>query len=68
VSEFSSSFPAARSIRRACWAGAGGFLGASTEWPDVVPTDVEMGDLDALAAAYPDVGADLRAIAASVAS
>ena len=30
MSEFSSSFPAARSIRRACWAGAGGFLGAST--------------------------------------
>ncbi len=42
------------------------FLGASTEWPGVVPADVEIGDLDALAARYPAVAADLRAIAASV--
>lgn len=42
------------------------FLGASTEWPGVVPADVEIGKLDELAAKYPSVAADLRAIAASV--
>jgi predicted cupin superfamily sugar epimerase len=39
------------------------FLGASTEWPGVEPADVEIGDLEALAAKYPAVAADLRAIA-----
>jgi hypothetical protein len=35
------------------------FLGASTEWPGVVPSeDVELGDPDALACKYPAV-ADL---------
>ena len=29
------------------------FLGASTEWPGVVPADVELGDAEALAAKYP---------------
>src|SRR5215813_5028854 len=42
------------------------FLGASTEWPGVVPADVEIGDVDELAAKYPSAAADLRAIAASV--
>jgi predicted cupin superfamily sugar epimerase len=43
------------------------FLGGSTEWPGVVPAeDVEIGNLDELAAAYPAVGPDLRAIAALV--
>jgi hypothetical protein len=42
------------------------FLGASTEWPGVVPADVEIGNVDELAANYPSVAADLRAIAASV--
>jgi len=43
------------------------FLGASTEWPGVVPEqDVEIGDLDALAAAYPSVAEAIRAIAGSV--
>ena len=42
------------------------FLGASTEWPGVIPADVEIGKLDELAAKYPAVAADLRAIAASV--
>jgi uncharacterized protein len=42
------------------------FLGASTEWPGVVPADVELGNLDTLAGRYPAVAADLRAIAASV--
>jgi hypothetical protein len=31
-----------------------------------MPTDVEIGNLDELAAKYPTVAADLRAIAASV--
>src|SRR5918996_1483134 len=29
------------------------FLGASTEWPGVEPADVEIGDVEALAAKYP---------------
>lgn len=44
----------------------GWFLGASTEWPGVIPADVELGDLEALAASHPAVAADIRAIAASV--
>ena len=42
------------------------FLGASTEWPGVIPADAEIGNLEALVRKYPDVAADLRAIAASV--
>ncbi len=42
------------------------FLGASTEWPGVIPADVEIGDLEKLAAQYPAMAAELRAIAASV--
>jgi predicted cupin superfamily sugar epimerase len=42
------------------------FLGASTEWPGVVPTDVEIGDVDELSQKYPPLATDLRAIAASV--
>src|SRR5436853_7625063 len=37
------------------------FLGASTEWPGVEKVDVEIGDVEALAAEYPDVADDLRA-------
>src|SRR5437773_921879 len=36
------------------------FLGASTEWPGVEPVDVEIGNVDALAAKYPQVADDLR--------
>jgi predicted cupin superfamily sugar epimerase len=37
------------------------FLGASTEWPGVVPSeDVELGDAAALAAKYPDVADKIR--------
>jgi uncharacterized protein len=37
------------------------FLGASTEWPGVVPSeDVELGNVDELAANYPDAAADIR--------
>jgi predicted cupin superfamily sugar epimerase len=56
-----NTFHTARLIGAGRW-----FLGASTEWPGVVPADVEIGDLDALAGRYPAVAADLRAIAASV--
>lgn len=42
------------------------FLGASTEWPGVIPEDVEIGDVEKLAAEYPTVAAELRAIAAAV--
>jgi uncharacterized protein len=56
-----NTFHTARLIGRRRW-----FLGASTEWPGVVPADVEIGDLDELAAKYPAVAADLLAIAASV--
>ena len=38
------------------------FLGASTEWPGVVPAeDVELGDVAALAVKYPDAAAKIRA-------
>jgi predicted cupin superfamily sugar epimerase len=56
-----NTFHTARLIGRRRW-----FLGASTEWPGVVPADVEIGNLDELAGKYPAVAADLRAIAASV--
>lgn len=42
------------------------FLGASTEWPGVTPADVEIGNLEELAAKYTSVASELRAIAASV--
>ena len=56
-----NTFHTARVIGRRRW-----FLGASTEWPGVVPADVEIGNLDALAKKYPAVAVELRAIAASV--
>lgn len=42
------------------------FFGASTEWPGVVPADVEIGNLDQLAEKYPSVAPEMRSIAASV--
>jgi uncharacterized protein len=37
------------------------FLGASTEWPGVTPDeDVELGNIDELAAKYPESSADIR--------
>lgn len=56
-----NTFHTARLIGQRRW-----FLGASTEWPGVIPADVEIGNLDELAGKYPDVAADIRAIAASV--
>jgi hypothetical protein len=55
-----NTFHTARLLGEGRW-----FLGASTEWPGVVPADVEIGNLDALAMKYPAVAADLRMIAAS---
>jgi len=56
-----NTFHTARLIRQVGW-----FLGASTEWPGVVPADVEIGNLDELTGKYPSIAADLRAIADSV--
>src|SRR5215216_2376248 len=56
-----NTFHTARLIGQQRW-----FLGASTEWPGVIPADVEIGKLDEIASRYPSVAADLRAIAASV--
>jgi predicted cupin superfamily sugar epimerase len=53
-----NTFHTARLAGRRRW-----FLGASTEWPGVIPADVEIGNLDELAAKYPSVAVDLRAIA-----
>jgi len=50
-----NTFHTARVIGRRRW-----FLGASTEWPGVEPVDVEIGNVDALAAKYPQVADDLR--------
>src|SRR3989442_4498771 len=52
-----NTFHTARLIGQRNW-----FLGASTEWPGVEQVDIEVGDVDALAAKYPDVAADLRAV------
>jgi len=51
-----NTFHTARVIGRRRW-----FLGASTEWPGVEQVDIEIGDVEALAAKYPDAAADLRA-------
>jgi predicted cupin superfamily sugar epimerase len=51
-----NTFHTARVIEQRRW-----FLGASTEWPGVEKVDVETGDVEALAAKYPDVADDLRA-------
>ena len=56
-----NTFHTARVIGGMRW-----FLGGSTEWPGVVPADVEIGKVEELAGSYPAVATDLRAIAASV--
>ena len=38
----------------------GWFLGGSTEWPGVVPTDVELGDVEVLAQRHPDAADTIR--------
>lgn len=57
-----NTFHMARLLGQGEW-----FLGGSTEWPGVVPTeDVEIGDVDALAAKHPEVASEIRSIVASV--
>jgi predicted cupin superfamily sugar epimerase len=51
-----NTFHTARIIGRRRW-----FLGASTEWPGVEQVDIEIGDVEALAAKYPSAADDLRA-------
>ena len=51
-----NTFHTARIIGQRRW-----FHGASTEWPGVVPNeDVELGNVEALAASHPDVAAEIR--------
>ena len=47
--------------RLAAPGGEGYALLASTEWPGVEPPDVEHGDVEELAAAYPDMGEQIVA-------
>ena len=57
-----NTFHTARLLGQGEW-----FLGGSTEWPGVVPAkDVEIGDVDKLAAQYPEVAQQIRSIIASV--
>ena len=49
------TFHTARLVGEGDW-----FLGGSTEWPGVVPEDVELGDADELASAHPDVAELVR--------
>jgi predicted cupin superfamily sugar epimerase len=50
-----NTFHTARIIGSKRW-----FLGASTEWPGVIPADVELGKPDLLTAKFPKVAADIR--------
>src|SRR5947209_1473086 len=52
-----NTFHTARLAGRGRW-----FLGASTEWPGVLPADVEVGNVEVLAGKYPGVASDLRAV------
>jgi uncharacterized protein len=57
-----NTFHTARLLGNGEW-----FLGGSTEWPGVVPTeDVEIGDVEKLAAEHPEVASEIRSIVASV--
>jgi uncharacterized protein len=56
-----NTFHTARLIGAGRW-----FLGASTEWPGVLPADVGIGKVEDLAQSYPSVAPELRAIAASI--
>src|SRR5262249_56219874 len=49
-----NTFHTARVIRQRRW-----FLGASTEWPGVEKVDVEIGDVEPLAAQFPPLSDDL---------
>jgi predicted cupin superfamily sugar epimerase len=49
------TFHTARVIGQRRW-----FLGGSTEWPGVIPADVELGDAETLAKKYPPVAEEIR--------
>jgi predicted cupin superfamily sugar epimerase len=49
-----NTFHTARIIGAKRW-----FLGASTEWPGVVPADVELGKTELLTAEFPEVAAEI---------
>ena len=49
------TFHTARVIGQRRW-----FLGGSTEWPGVIPADVELGDAETLAKKYPHVAEEIR--------
>jgi predicted cupin superfamily sugar epimerase len=49
------TFHTARVIGQRRW-----FLGGSTEWPGVIPADVELGDADVLAKKYPHAAEEIR--------
>ena len=50
-----NTFHTARITGKGRW-----FLGASTQWPGVVPEDIELGNVEELAAKYPESAADIR--------
>ena len=50
-----NTFHTARIVGSKRW-----FLGASTEWPGVIPADVELGKPEVLTAQFPKVAADVR--------
>ena len=50
-----NTFHTARIVGSRRW-----FLGASTEWPGVIPADVELGKPEILTAQFPKVAADIR--------
>jgi uncharacterized protein len=56
------TFHTARVIGQRRW-----FLGGSTEWPGVIPADVELGDAEALAKKYPHVAKEIRSFILSAA-
>ena len=56
-----NTFHTARVIGTRQW-----FLGASTEWPGVIPADVTLGVADQLAAQFPKVAADIRSFPVAV--
>nr|WP_281269176.1 cupin domain-containing protein [Thiocapsa rosea] len=55
------AFHTARLLGNGHW-----FLGGSTEWLGVIPSDVEIGDVEQLARTYPDAADMIRSIARSV--
>lgn len=52
------TFHTARLLEGGRW-----FLGGSTEWPGVIPADVEIGDGERLARRYPEAAAWIRSMA-----